>query len=170
MNRLVALWGIVGVVAILAQAIRRLLPLALELVDRELSTLELASLVAWVALMVVAEGYRGFHRQFSPRVVARARYLALHPRPIFVVLAPLYCMGFMHATKRRLITSWGLTSAIIVFVLGARQLAQPWRGIIDAGVVVGLTLGIASIAYFVVRAVRGKSLPVAPDVPEAAAS
>ena len=39
--------------------------------------------------------------------------------------------------------------AIVVFV---RMLAQPWRGIIDAGVVLGLAWGVVSIVYYVVRA------------------
>lgn len=162
---LVALWGIGGVVAVLAKAIARLAPIALELCEYALAPFELAVLVAWIAAMAVAEGYRGFHRQFSPRVVARAVHLAQHPRGWLVVLAPLYCIGLVHATRRRLITSWVLTIAIIGLVIGVRQLAQPWRGIIDSGVVVGLAIGIASITYFTIRAARGHAMPVPPDVP-----
>ena len=44
--------------------------------------------------------------------------------------------------------SFLVTSAIIILVLLVRLLPQPWRGIIDAGVVLGLLLGIASIVYF----------------------
>lgn len=163
---LIALWGIGGVVAILGKAIARLVPYALDLVDYALSPLQIAILVAWIAMMAFAEGWRGFHRQFSPRVVARALHLEAARRPRWVVaLAPLYCMGLVHATRRRLVISWILTLGIVVLVLGVRHLAQPWRGIVDAGVVVGLGIGTLSIAYFTLRAARGHSMPIAPEVP-----
>ena len=55
---------------------------------------------------------------------------------------------------------------IIGFVLIARQLPQPWRGIVDAGVVVGLGLGIISILYFMIsaRSQDGQSFALA-EVP-----
>jgi len=39
-----------------------------------------------------------------------------------------------------------------------RRLAQPWRGIIDAGVVVGLAWGVGSVVYY---ALRGRATHVA---------
>lgn len=159
------LWGLAGIVLLLGQAIVRLLPFALELLDRELAPLELASLVGWVAMSGYSEGYRGFQKQFSPRVVARAQHLSAHPRPLHVALAPLFCMGLIHATRKRLIVSWVLTLAIIAIVIVVRRFAQPWRGIVDAGVVVGLGWGLIAIGYFVVRAHRGHAMPVPPDVP-----
>ncbi len=152
-------------VAVIGEAIVRLLPIVLDLFDATLSALELAVLVAWVLTMTFAEGYRGFHLQFSPRVVARAVYLDAHPRPLHVVLAPLYCMGLLHATRRRLITSWVLTFGIVAIVVLVRRLPAPWRGIVDAGVVVGLTCGLLSIVYFTLRGLRGVPMPVDPDVP-----
>jgi hypothetical protein len=166
MLRAAGLWGILGVVALLGEAIYRLFPLALDLSRSALSAFEIAILVAWIAIAAYSEGYRGFHLQFSPRVVARAVHLSAHPRPLFVVLAPLYCMGLVHATKRRLISSWVLTLAIIAVVLLVRELAQPWRGIIDSGVVVGLSWGLVSIGVHALRAVRGAPMPVAADVPD----
>lgn len=164
--RAAGLWGILGVVALLGEAIVRLLPLALDLLGRSMSVIEVTVLVAWVLAMTIAEGYRGFHLQFSPRVVARAMYLEAHPRPLHVVLAPLYCMGLVHATRRRLITSWLLTIGIVAIVLLVRRLPQPWRGIVDAGVIAGLSCGLLSIVYFTVRGLRGAAMPVAADVPE----
>lgn len=158
-------WGIAGVGALLVEAVVRLVPVARGVVATKLSTLELVILVGWVLIGGYAEGYRGFHKQFSPRVVARALHLGEHPRPLYVVLAPLYCMGLLHATRRRVITSWTLTLGIVLVVLLVRQLAHPWRGIVDAGVVVGLSWGVGSIAYFTVQALRGCAMPVPPDVP-----
>ena len=34
---------------------------------------------------------------------------------------------------------------MIVLIVSVRQLPQPWRGMVDAGVVVGLTWGVVSI-------------------------
>jgi hypothetical protein len=165
---LIAAWGIGGVIAILAKAITRLTPLVLELGELALAPLELVALVFWIVWMAYAEGYKGFHKQFSPRVVARAVHLGRHARAWLVVLAPVYCIGLVHATRKRLVVSWVLTLAIVALVIGVRQLPQPWRGIIDAGVVLGLALGITSIAYFAVRSARGHAMPVPPDVPDAA--
>src|SRR5687768_4998838 len=126
---------------LLVQAIYRLVPYALDALAHALGPLELAGLVTWVAFNAYSEGYRGFHKMFSPRVIARARALDADPRPLFVALAPLYCMGLIHATKRRLIVSWTLTLGIVAIVVIVRMVEQPWRGIIDAGVVVGLAWG-----------------------------
>ena len=103
-----------------------------------------------VAYLGYAEGYKGFHLGFAPRVVVRARYLANNPRPLHVLFAPLFCMGYIYATRRRQIISFALTATIICFVLIARSMPQPWRGILDAGVVVGLSFGVLSIAYFLI--------------------
>lgn len=159
------IWGIAGVLLILVEAIVRLMPLALDGADRADSVAEWATLGTWAAFNAYSEGYRGFHKNFSPRVVARAQHLHAHPRALHVVLAPLYCMGLIHATRRRLVTSWLLTLGIVGIVIAVRQLAQPWRGIIDAGVVVGLAIGVVSILYYVVRALTGAAMPVAPDTP-----
>jgi hypothetical protein len=162
----IALWGIAGVLAILVDAVARLLPIVVDLADYTLAPAELAALIGWIVVMAIGEGWRGFHRQFSPRVVTRALHLEARRSPRWViVLAPLYCMGLVYATRRRLLTSWILTFGIVALVVAVRELAQPWRGIVDAGVVVGLAIGTLSIVYFVVRAARGHAIPVAPDVP-----
>jgi hypothetical protein len=150
------------VVALLGQAIYRLTPMALDAIRGGLDALQIAALAGWTAFSIYAEGYRAFQRQFSPRVVARARYLSAHPRPLHVVLAPAYCMGLLHATKKRLVVSWIVTLAIIGIVIVVRRLDQPWRGIIDAGVVAALVWGTVAIVVFAAR--RGP-LPVSPDVP-----
>ncbi|HEY5946260.1 MAG TPA: hypothetical protein VIV40_12245 [Kofleriaceae bacterium] len=159
-----AIWGIAGVVALLGNAIYRLTPYSLELCELSLDAVELVSLVVWVAFNAYSEGYRAFHRMFSPRVVARARTLA-GARPLFIVLAPLYCMGLFHATKKRLIMSWSITVGVVMLVVIVRSIDQPWRGIIDAGVVIGLGFGVASILYYTARALAGHAMPVPPDLP-----
>ncbi len=124
--------------------------MALELENSSMSMVHWLTLAFSVIYMAYAEGYKGFHLGFAPRVVVRARYLANNPRPLHLLLAPLFCMGYIHATRRRQIVSFVLTTMIICFVLIARSMPQPWRGILDAGVVVGLSIGVLSIGYFLI--------------------
>jgi hypothetical protein len=163
---LTGVWGIVGVAALLIQAIVRLTPLAIEPFEAGmLGAFHLVLLAAWVLFAVYTEGYRAFQKQFTPRVVARAQYLSAHPRLLHVVLAPAFCMGFFHATRKRMIVSWAVTLSIVAVIVGVKMLAQPWRGIIDAGVVLALGWGVIALAYFTVRALGGHRMPVPPDVP-----
>ena len=155
-------WGIAGVLLLLLFAVYRLAPMALELTERELTAGQWLAFGFSIIYMAYAEGYMGFHRAFAPRVVVRALYLKSHPEPLHVIFAPLFCMGYIHATRQRQLVSIGVTLAIICFILLARTLSQPWKGILDAGVVVGLSLGILSIGYFLILAKRD---PDALDMP-----
>ena len=121
--------------------------------------------------MAYAEGYKGFHLNFAPRVVARADWLRHNRRPWLSLLAPLFCMGYFHATRRRMITSFAVTTGIVCLVLLVRLLPQPWRGIVDMGVVTGLALGMGSIVFFAAQALFGGSRFDYPaDLPQAEAS
>ncbi|HSN99047.1 MAG TPA: hypothetical protein VLS89_12200 [Candidatus Nanopelagicales bacterium] len=162
----VILWGVGGVVLLLTEAIVRLASLAAGLLRaRALTPAELLALAAWTVVIVYAEGYRGFQRRFSPRVVARALHLAAHPRPHLIALAPLLCMGLLHATRRLLIVSWSLLAGILALILLVRLLPPVYRAIIDIGVALALTWGTASILVFLARALTGKPLPVPPETP-----
>ena len=142
-------WGVGGIFAILGEALYRLTPRALDpLLSGELSVPETAFYAVTVASMALGEGYVGFQRNFSPRAVARAFQLNTAPRSR-QLLAPLYCMGLLYATRRRLIINWALTLGIVALVFLVRLLPQPWRNIVDAGVVAGLLWGtVATVALF----------------------
>ena len=160
------IWGVAGVLLLLLFAVYRLAPMALDLAERELTVWQWLALAFSIIYMAYAEGYRGFHKAFAPRVVVRAVYLKSHLKPLHVILAPLYCMGYIHATRRRQLFSIGLTLLIICFILIARTLSQPWRGILDAGVVVGLSLGILSICYFLAIAkLNPDALNISAEIP-----
>lgn len=161
------LWGVGGVLALLVFAVWRLAAYALELTGLYLEALHWAALVFSVGYMIYAEGYKGFHLGFAPRVVVRARYLWRNPSPGLVLLAPLFCMGFVHATRRRRLATIGLTVMILCFIAVARQLPQPWRGILDAGVVAGLSFGIGSLFYFTMVALGSRTIDIPADTPEA---
>ncbi|MCA9720447.1 MAG: hypothetical protein H6713_24620 [Myxococcales bacterium] len=162
----IVLWGVGGVLLFVAQGIYRLTPIALEpLRDGALTTSQACVYAAWVLLNTFLEGYRGFQRGFAPRVVTRALVLAARPRPLLVLLAPLYCMGLMHASRRRLIASWSLLLGIIAIIILVRRAPPPWRAIVDGGVVVGLTYGFVAQLVFLARGLVGRAERVAPDLP-----
>ena len=165
MKALGYIWGIGGVLALLVFAIYRLAPMALALQYASMGLLHWGLLIFSVIYMAYAEGYRGFHLGFAPRVVKRALYLIREPKLHLVVFAPVFCMGYIHATRRRQISSLGLTGLIVFFVVLVRLLPQPWRGILDAGVVTGLTIGCFSIVYFIFYAQgRPEAIPISSDV------
>ena len=65
----IVLWSVGGVLALLAQAIVRLLPRALEpILDGSLDVVATLAYLAAIAGMAYTEGYRGFQQRFSPRV------------------------------------------------------------------------------------------------------
>ena len=112
------------------------------------------------------EGYKGFQRKFSPLVVSRS--LTLHPRspPHHLLLAPLYSMGMFHATKKRVIVSWSVTLGVAALVAGVKRMPYPWRNVVDAGVVVGLSWGMLSILVcYVMACIKGES-PTDPSLPD----
>ncbi|HLT64551.1 MAG TPA: hypothetical protein VKZ92_08515 [Pseudohongiella sp.] len=160
-------WGVGGILMLLTFAIFRLSGFVMELESFEIPLWQWLVTAGWLAYMVWAEGYKGFHRAFAPRVVVRASYLAANPRPLHVLLAPLFCMGYIYATRKRQIVSIALSCMVICFILAVRMLPQPWRGIIDVGVIAGLAVGVASIVYYLLQLKQAgaASLPVAADVP-----
>lgn len=170
MGRIGMVWGLLGVVVLVTQPIVRLTPLVVEAIEGGLSGGQWVVMILWVLVNAHAEGYRGFHRRFSPRVVARAQVLAANPRPAWVVFAPLFCMSLFHASRRGVWTARILVVSIVTLVIAVRQLAQPWRGIVDAGVVVGLAIGLSSILLYIGRMLAGHPPAVSPDLPPDPAS
>jgi uncharacterized membrane protein YkgB len=75
-------------------------------------------------------------------------------------------MGFFHTTKKRKIISYSLTSFIIVLIIVVHAIPQPWRGIVDAGVVLGLSWGTVSLLVYGVKALTKEAFDVSPETPE----
>jgi len=158
------LWGIGGVLALLVHAILHLTPIASQVVSLELGPGKMVFCALWVVFMAYTEGYRGFQKSFSPRVVSRALTLPSASR-LSQLLAPLYCMTFFHSTRRRVVASWILWFCIIGFIIGIRLLPHEWRVILDVGVVVGLGWGSLSIIGHAVQVLRGRSSLCDPELP-----
>lgn len=154
---LVAVWGVLGVALLLCNALWRLTPVAWEAIQSGLHPTQWAVTLGWVATSAYSEGYVGFHQKFSPRVARRAVGLGRNPSFLRVLFAAPYCMGLFAADRRTRIVSWTLLVGIALLVFVVRHVDQPWRGIIDAGVVVGLGIGLVSLLIHFVWAIRGAS-------------
>jgi hypothetical protein len=160
-----AIWGVLGVFLLIGSAVYRLIPIAVDALTQTLAWYHWTSLLLLLVFMLYSEGYRGFQLGFSPRVAARAKYLRDHPRFWHVLFAPLFCMGYFHATRRRQYTSFLVTLMIVLFVILAHQLVQPWRGIVDVGVVAGLVWGLGSLVVFSYVAFASEGFDYSPDIP-----
>jgi hypothetical protein len=166
-----AAWGVGGATGLLVSAMVRLQPTALAAFTREP-----LGPGAWLGAGVTAAtlgffmGHRGLARAFAPRVVSRALHLARHPRPLHVALAPLYCIGLVHASRRRVIASWGLVAAMGALVAVVRLVPQPARGFVDTGVVLGAAWGTAALGVVAARAIRGNPPAVEVELPAGAAA
>jgi hypothetical protein len=101
------------------------------------------------------EGYKGFQTKFAPLVVKRSCSLVPGTdQATFLnyLLAPFFSMALKTSTKKRKIVSWCVTLGVAGIVAAVKRLAAPWRNIVDAGVVVGLSWGALSIIVLYIKA------------------
>lgn len=155
---------------LLGYAVFRLTPPTIDAFSHQFTWVHWAALVLNTAVVVYVKGYRGFHRGFSPRVVARAGYITRHPTVVRVLAGPVYCMGYFHIVRKKQIVTIVMTAAMVGFILLVRTLSQPWRGIIDAGIVLALAWGFASILFFSGQAFTPAGFNHSPHVPDEPAS
>lgn len=166
-GHLTFIWSVLGVTALLLQAQVRLFAIAWEaLSSGTMSNAQLALCLFWVLINSYLEGYRGFHLKFVPRVIARAHHLAMTPGTYPAILGPIFAMAYVHASKRAKYAAWGITCAVLIAIVIVRRLPQPWRGLIDAGVVVGLSLGTLSLLVQALRRLLGETPQGNPDLPQ----
>lgn len=164
---LLALWGVFGVLLLLVYAMLGLAPRVEAAFQRDFNWYHQVVLVICVLFMAYSEGYKGFQKAFAPRVAARARYLRTHNGPWWhFALAPLFCIGYFYAPKSRRIAAVLLVSGIFLLVLLVSQLDQPWRGIIDTGVVFGLLWGVVATLIFSLQAFTVKEFPYSAELPD----
>ena len=159
------IWALGGIGALLGSAIFRLSAMGIGAFAFPLQWYHWLLLLIWVPLMAHSEGYRGFQRGFSPRVAARIAYLRQHPSLLRVLLAPFFAMGYFQIKRRRQLVIFALTTMIVTLIITVRQLPQPWRGLVDVGVVVGLIWGLVTTLAFTGQALAGR-LDASPELPE----
>lgn len=165
LKTIAAVWGIAGLSGVLIFAVYRLGIISLAAAAYDWHVWHWTILIANLLFMAYAEGYRGFQLRFSPRSAARAFYLYQHAGLVNGLLAPLFCAGYFSASRRTVLAVWIGTVAIVVLVLLLQQIEQPWRGIIDWGVVVGLTWGVLSLWAILVQTFSTGRYQSSPDIP-----
>lgn len=164
MRQLAACWGVIGVTLFLLYPIQRLSSYTLEAFDYSWSAIHWLALLVNIVFMAYSEGYQGFQKNFSPRVAARALYLSREAGLLNGLLAPVFCLGYFGTTRKRQISVLLLTLMIIMLIYMISQLPQPWRGIVDAGVVVGLTWGLGTMLFFVRQAFSSENFAYSPEL------
>ena len=148
---LILLWGLGGVEFLLIKGVSRMAPKVQAAFEMQPSPGQWVFAGLWLVFMLYSEGYRGFQLRMAPRVAARGWHLAQNPRPLHLLFAPFFCVGYFHANRRRLITSWTLSLGIVGLVRLVHLLPQPWRGLVDLGVVGGLSWGVVALLFAAFR-------------------
>ena len=75
-------------------------------------------------------------------------------------------MGFFHANRKTKLIAYILTTGIICMVLIVTYVFRdPWRGIVDFGVVLGLLWGLVSFWIFTFRALTDTNYSHSPETP-----
>lgn len=163
-------WGAFGVCAYLGYGVAKVVPIVVEGLGSVTELWQWGLLAVTLLFFAYVEGYKGFQLGFSPRVVSRAWVVSEENDELPLwhkALAPAFCIGYFHGTTKRVITSWAVTTGIFLVVVGVRQLENPYRAIIDAGVIVGLVWGIVSIIVLFFQSLQTDSPPeYDPSLPE----
>ena len=160
-----AVWGAGGVFALLLFAGARLSAVVAAGLDFPWQTIHIVAAAANAAFMAWSEGHRGFGQRFSPRSAARLQWLLYHPSPTRALFAPLFVMGYFHATRRLRVVVYSLTVGILAAIAIVHALPQPWRAALDIGVVIGLAWGAASFAWSLRQTLAGRGEEVSPELP-----
>ena len=161
-----AIWGFGGIALLIGFASYRLAFVAREAFLYDLIWYQWAVLVTNTLFMAYSEGYRGFQKGLSPRVAARCKYLRQNPKALHVFLAPLFCIGYFHILRNRQRHLIALNAAIVILIIVIQRIDQPWRGIIDVGVVVGLSWGLITLFVFAAKAALSEKFDYSPELPE----
>lgn len=157
-------WAVFSLTVIFTLTFTRLAPHSVEALRSGLTFGEQLILLAWCSFMLFTEGYLGFQKKFSPRFAARALYLFKNPSLATFLLAPVFCIGFINTPRKRKLSAGLLILGIFVLVFAVKHVPQPWRGIIDTGVILGLTYGLLSVYSSCIRAITTKKYAVDPEV------
>jgi len=163
---IIALWGILGITYSLGKAVYRMLPRVIDAFQSHFTLGQLAFLIGFTFFMLYFEGYKGFQKKYSPRTAARVKYLRDHPNWFRDLLAPLFVMGYFHANRKTKIKAYALTFIVAGLVWAVRHCDQPWRGIVDLGVILGLSWGLIAFWIFSYQALTNKNFSHSPETPD----
>ena len=164
-----ACWATIGLSALLLYAIVRLSMVVADGAVGSWDWRHWAVAAGNAAFMAWSEGYRGFQLRFSPRSAARVKWLVHHASGVSTVLAPLFAMGYFNATRRRMVGVYGLTAFVVGAIIVVHSLPQPWRAVLDIGVIIGLAWGVASFIWSLKRTFATAGFPVSPELADTSA-
>lgn len=159
-----ACWATMGLSALLLYAIVRLSMVVADGAVGSWDWRHWTVAAGNAVFMAWSEGYRGFQLKFSPRSAARVKWLLHHASVVSTVLAPLFAMGFFNATRRRMLGVYGLTAFVAGAIIVVHALPQPWRAVLDIGVVIGLAWGVASFLWSLKHTFAATGFPVSPEL------
>ena len=149
-----AFWGFIGVSLILLHGMSCVIPHVLSLELSNLNWYHYFFLILSIVILGYTEGYKGFQLSFSPRTAERVNLVSKNPNFKNVIFSPLFCMGFFGISKKRMKITYLLTFSIILLIILIEKMSDPWRGIIDAGVFVGLSWGLLSFWFFSYKSLK----------------
>jgi len=165
-RNVLGLWGVLQVVSILVNAIKRLYPIAIQpIIKKDIQPIEWVMYGAWSLYMMYTEGYKAFQLKFSPLVVERSFGLSKNMSILNILFAGPYSMGLFGAPRKRMILSWSLTAGVFALVKLVKLLPYPYRSIVDAGVVAGLSYGTLSICVLATKAILAGNSKSDKEVP-----
>ena len=168
-SKLITTFAVLCVSGLLLRGVWRLTHAALVPILDDMLTPGLAVVYAlWVVFQGYTEGYRGFQLRFCPRVVARAVHLGRNPRLLHVLLAAPFVLTLFHAPVRKLVARYVFLACLVGLIMLVRQVPQPYLGIIDGGVVLGLMWGVLGLWWLLGRYLLGYGSPEPTDLPVAA--
>ena len=121
------------------------------------------SWLSWFTWKATVPSKRDFHRGLQQERVISGR--TIHLCTHYLRRSSAWPI-FMHRKEESSVSGSSVTAGIIVLVLLMRFLPQPWRGIIDAGVVMGLSWGLVALLVFSIQALTLDTFDHSPDVPE----
>jgi hypothetical protein len=141
----VAAWAVLGVGAVLAEAVVRLGARGAATITGGLGAAQWLVLAALTALFGYIEGWRGLQRRFVPAVVERALAIASSRNRAARWLAPLYALGLAGGTSGARWRAWRGVALIAAAVVSVRALPEPWRGLVDAAIAASLAWGLGAL-------------------------
>ena len=166
MRQLSVIWAIVVVLGVLLFAVFRLAQHSWVALQMPLGWLEYSVLLINTLFMAYSEGYKGFHLSFAPRFAARVKYVYQQGQGVQLWLSPLFCFGYFGTTKAKQVVAFALTILLICVIVLMGYMPQPWRGVVDAGVVVGLSIGVLSMLYWLLQEYKQLAYLHSPEVPQ----
>jgi low affinity Fe/Cu permease len=159
------IWGLCGVLIFLLSAVWRIFPDMHDVFSEQNGLESYLAVSVLLPMMVYLEGYRGFYKRFTPRVVSRGKALVYQDNLIYQILAPLFCMGFIGSAVRRKLGLTIVTVSIVGLAFWVGGLSQPWRWVVDVSVAVALLFGVVSIIWVAFKDWSTDQFLCDPEVP-----